>query len=118
MAVAVIRLTAKMSLTTGGSACRWTSTSPKSACLRLLPGRSARCPTAIAVRVAYRALMAALGVWKVRAIVGDKDAWDHDHREVAKAFDGEAQFADPVRGRAPQGTKMISVPRKERPSPC
>jgi hypothetical protein len=29
------------------------------------------------------------------------EAWDHDHREVAKAFDGEAQFAEALRAVAP-----------------
>jgi hypothetical protein len=53
---------------------------------------------------------AALGVWKVRAIVGDKvayraltEAWDHDHREVAKVFNGEAGFVDALRAAAPRG---------------
>jgi hypothetical protein len=52
---------------------------------------------------------AALGVWNARAMVGDKvafdalmEAWDHDHREVAREFGGEAEFAKALRMVAPR----------------
>src|SRR5271156_3640579 len=63
---------------------------------------------------------AALGIWKARAVVRDKvafraliEAWDHDHREVAQAFGGEAEFAEALRAVAPPLKLPPGRPRRE-----